>query len=193
MLYQNISLALVFILATFPDPALAEGKEPQFSVAENGEIILEDLIVYAERLSEGESPIADEKLRPASGAWAAVKEALEKQNSAPMSIEIEFAPGSVVMTADGREKLDFIASALRRVRDGMVFEIHPGAVSETERRRRASLGLDRAYEVIAHLKLNRKIEHDLVVPSTKSPFAHKPRPASKATNTQKFYFVNRGL
>ena len=197
LLRSCVCWAVTVTLFTFalPKIVLAGDRDALYSMAKGGEIVLEDLVIYADRPSKaGVLSFSDNDLLPSSGEWIALKEALEEQNTLPISIALEFAPGSVVMTAEGREKLDFIATAMRRVDKGAIFEVHPGKISDVEGRRRADLGEERAREVISHLKLNRQVQHELVVPEAKqSSYSKRPRSATEAPHTQKFYFVNRGL
>lgn len=126
--------------------------------ADSGVIVLDDLVVYGDRIPNfAETSVSSSKAR------LSIKEALESTDRPSVGFHIDFAPGSSVMTAQGKERLNLIASSIALIPGRPSFKIHVNRENVTAVRRAEKLAMDRARAIASHLKLNRRLNNELIV------------------------------
>ncbi len=127
---------------------------------------VDGMVVYGKRPKAGAIiRIHDEALRAETSRELFVKEALELARVNPVQIDIKFAPRSAVLTAVGRETLDLVGSALRRVNNSIGFELLPSDNPHRELRSLSKLEFARARAVIFYLSSLRGVNNEIALPA----------------------------
>ncbi len=123
----------------------------------------------------------------------ATKSALERKSEKPVGFHIDFAPDSSVMSAEGSEELNLIASAIELIPNNPTFEINVSTNIRTKDRSPERLALDRAYAIAAHLKANKRLKNKLIlVVGDKSTARATSSLAPKLDTQNNVFFVNKG-
>ncbi len=188
------SLSGLGLLLTLFLPVFAHSSELDFSsdFSQSDVIVLEDMIVYGKRQpSSDQSVSVKQGLSSAPKTRLSIKGALENTTNPSVGFHIKFAPGSSVMTAQGKAKLNLIASAMELIPGWPAFEIHVD--TDSQDRRSEQLAMSRARAIVAHLQLNRRLRNELIVVGGTRPGLYNRYSARSSSSTnQNVLFVNKG-
>lgn len=182
---------LLLIAAGFSLTAVIPSASPneQGDLYIRTEMVLDDMVVYGIRPDSTSQP----HLNNYGQSWIGIKQALEQTGNVRLSFDVEFAPRSVVMTADGRDTVNLLASAMKHIEDDVVFEVWVDKLPGDGTRDRSRLALERAQAVVYHLQINNQVGNSLII--TDQGYlsgSALPPGLDRAENTQRIVMVNKG-
>jgi len=166
--------------------SFALAQNPEHSPVEDEYVI----VIDSASVQENQVSSAAKELRHSKERmWT--KGLLERQSGVPIGFRIDFAPDSSVMSAEGSEQLNLIASAIELIPYTPTFEIHVSTNVRTRERTPERLALDRAYTIAAHLKANKRLKNKMILVVGRMP-DKEMRTSSLSDNKHNVFFVNQG-
>ena len=127
---------------------------------------LEGITITGSRLQPGEPiKLQDETLKLETSRVLFVKEALEMARTNPVKLDLEFAPRSSVLTADGRDMLALVGRALRSLDRGITIELTPHGKDGRALRTLSKLELARIKNAIFFLSNRPGVRNSIVLPA----------------------------
>jgi len=186
-------LPLILLLIILNPPNVKSEQLSLFKHDSSGKLVLEDLVVYGKRPSNDSVYVVTDEDLVNRQAWQLIKRALEDTERSSTGFTIEFAPGSTVMTATGKEKLDLIASSMKFIDKDITFELYVGPEIRPSKEATNKLQISRARAIAAYFKRKRQIDNRIIVPGDEdSPLVLNSRFQKASAKQQNVILVNLG-